>query len=57
LERVEVYAIAVGKELGLGETDLEALRASALLHDIGKLGVPEYIISKPGRLTPAEFEK
>ena len=57
LERVEVYAIAVGKELGLNEGELEALRASALLHDIGKLGVPEYIISKPGKLTPEEFEK
>jgi len=57
LERVEVYAIAVGKELGLSETELEALRASALLHDIGKLAVPEYIISKPGKLTPEEFEK
>jgi putative nucleotidyltransferase with HDIG domain len=57
LERVEVYAIGVGKELGLSEEELEALRASALLHDIGKLGVPEYIISKPGKLTPEEFEK
>jgi putative nucleotidyltransferase with HDIG domain len=57
LERVEVYAIAVGTELGLDEGELEALRASALLHDIGKLAVPEYIISKPGKLTPEEFEK
>ncbi len=57
LERVEVYAMAVGKELGLNETELEALRAAALLHDIGKLAVPEYIISKPGKLTPEEFEK
>lgn len=57
LERVEVYAIAVGKELGLDEGEIEALRASALLHDIGKLAVPEYIISKPGKLTPEEFEK
>jgi putative nucleotidyltransferase with HDIG domain len=57
LERVEVYAIAVGKELGLDENEIEALRASALLHDIGKLAVPEYIISKPGKLTPEEFEK
>ena len=57
LQRVEVYAIGVGKELGLTEAELEALRAAALLHDIGKLAVPEYIISKPGKLTPDEFEK
>jgi putative nucleotidyltransferase with HDIG domain len=57
LERVEIYALEVGKELGLSSIELEALRASALLHDIGKLGVPEYIISKPGKLTPEEFEK
>ena len=57
LERVEVYALGVAKEMGLSETQLEALRAAALLHDVGKLAVPEYIISKPGRLTPEEFEK
>lgn len=57
LERVEIYAIEVGKELGLTEVELEALRAAALLHDVGKLAVPEYIISKPGKLTPDEFEK
>ena len=57
LARVEVYAVEVGKELGLSASELEALRASALLHDIGKLAIPEYIISKPGRLTPEEFEK
>src|SRR5438309_303292 len=57
LQRVRVYAIEVAKELGIGGTELEALHAAALLHDIGKLAVPEHIISKPGRLTPEEFEK
>jgi putative nucleotidyltransferase with HDIG domain len=57
LERVEVYAIEVGLELGLDKSELEALRAAALLHDIGKLAVPEHIISKPGKLTAEEFEK
>jgi diguanylate cyclase (GGDEF)-like protein/putative nucleotidyltransferase with HDIG domain len=57
LRRVRIYAIEIGKELGLDESELEALRAAALLHDIGKLAVPEHIISKPGKLTPEEFEK
>ncbi|MEO8026471.1 MAG: diguanylate cyclase [Bryobacteraceae bacterium] len=57
LQRVQVYAMELGKELGLKGEDLEALQAASLLHDIGKLAVPEHIISKPGRLTPEEFEK
>lgn len=57
LRRVQIYAVEIGKELGLGEAELEALRAAAVLHDIGKLAVPEHIISKPGRLTPEEFDK
>ncbi len=57
LQRVRVYAIEVAKELGVEGPDMEALHAAALLHDIGKLAVPEHIISKPGRLTPEEFEK
>ncbi|HUS05847.1 MAG TPA: HD domain-containing phosphohydrolase [Bryobacteraceae bacterium] len=57
LKRVQVYALAVGRELDLSEDELNALRAAALLHDIGKLAVPEHIISKPGKLTPEEFEK
>ena len=57
LQRVRVYAIEVAKELGVNGAELEALHAAALLHDIGKLAVPEHIISKPGRLTPEEFEK
>jgi len=57
LQRVRIYAIEVAKELGIKGSDLEALHAAALLHDIGKLAVPEHIIAKPGRLTPEEFEK
>ncbi len=57
LQRVQVYAIELGKELGFKPEERDALRAAALLHDIGKLAVPEHIISKPGRLTPEEFEK
>ncbi|HEY3823578.1 MAG TPA: HD domain-containing phosphohydrolase [Bryobacteraceae bacterium] len=57
LQRVRVYATEIGKEIGLSQTELDALQAAALLHDIGKLAVPEHIISKPGRLTPEEFEK
>ncbi|HEV1288188.1 MAG TPA: HD domain-containing phosphohydrolase, partial [Bryobacteraceae bacterium] len=57
LQRVQVYATELGKDLGLSEEERHALQAAALLHDIGKLAVPEHIISKPGRLTPEEFEK
>ena len=57
LRRVQVYATQIGQEMNLDEQDAKALEAAALLHDIGKLAVPEYIISKPGRLTPEEFKK
>src|SRR5271154_6551146 len=57
LHRVRTYAVEIAKELNLSSDETEALRAAALLHDIGKLAVPEQIISKPGRLTPEEFEK
>src|SRR5690242_10095316 len=57
LERVQTYAVAIGEEIGIAECDLDALRAAAILHDIGKLAVPEHIISKPGKLTAEEFEK
>ncbi len=57
LQRVRVYAMALAKELGLSEDETEALKAASVLHDIGKLAVPEHIISKPGKLTPEEFEK
>ena len=57
LRRVTFYAVEIGKAMGLDEETLVALHAAALLHDIGKLAVPENIISKPGRLKPEEFEK
>jgi diguanylate cyclase (GGDEF)-like protein/putative nucleotidyltransferase with HDIG domain len=57
LRRVQVYAVEIAKDLGLDESQLNAIRAASMLHDIGKLAVPENILSKPGRLTPEEFEK
>src|SRR6201998_330235 len=57
LQRVRIYAMELAKELGLGEDETEALRAASVLQDIGKLAVPEHIISKPGKLTPEEFDK
>jgi diguanylate cyclase (GGDEF)-like protein/putative nucleotidyltransferase with HDIG domain len=57
VRRTQVYAMELGKLLGVSGAELEALRAGALLHDIGKLAVPEYILNKPGKLTAAEFEK
>jgi putative nucleotidyltransferase with HDIG domain len=57
LQRVRIYAMEVARELGLNDDETEALRAASVLHDIGKLAVSEQIISKPGKLTPDEFEK
>jgi len=57
LRRVQTYALQIGKDLGLNSSELDAIRAAAMLHDIGKLAVPEQILSKPGRLTPEEFDK
>jgi putative nucleotidyltransferase with HDIG domain len=57
LQRVRIYAMELARELGLTEDETEALQAASVLHDIGKLAVPEHIISKPGKLTPEEFEK
>ncbi len=56
-ERVRDVALTIGDELGLGEDDLEALKTAAMLHDIGKLAVPDYILSKPERLTEEEMKK
>jgi len=57
LQRVQVYAVEIGKDLRLSETELQAIRAASVLHDIGKIAVPEHIICKPGKLTPEEFGK
>ncbi len=57
LQRVRIYAMELAEDLELNPSQIAALRAAALLHDIGKLAVPEHIINKPGRLTPEEFEK
>lgn len=55
--RVEELAVGLGERLGLNAEDIEGLRASALLRDIGKLAVPDYILNKPDDLTPAEYAK
>jgi diguanylate cyclase (GGDEF)-like protein/putative nucleotidyltransferase with HDIG domain len=57
VRRVQIYAAGMGQVLGLTEMEIAALKAGALLHDIGKLAVPDHILNKPGGLTPAEFEK
>ena len=55
-ERVSRFAVAIGEELKLDAEQLETLRLGALLHDIGKIGVPDEILRKPGVLSAAEYE-
>jgi diguanylate cyclase (GGDEF)-like protein/putative nucleotidyltransferase with HDIG domain len=57
VERVQHYAAALAARLELSELDTQAVEIAALLHDIGKLAVPEHILSKPGPLTPTERKK
>ena len=54
--RVAKYSVIVGQELGLSAEELDRLRVSALLHDVGKIGVDDRVLKKPGSLTPEEFE-
>jgi diguanylate cyclase (GGDEF)-like protein/putative nucleotidyltransferase with HDIG domain len=57
IRRVQLYAASVAKSLGMSDNDVQGVKTAALLHDIGKLAVPEHILSKPGPLTPEEFQK
>jgi diguanylate cyclase (GGDEF)-like protein/putative nucleotidyltransferase with HDIG domain len=57
VRRTQIYATQMGKLFAVSESEVQALIAGALLHDIGKLAVPEYILNKPGKLTEAEFAK
>ncbi|HMG36437.1 MAG TPA: HD domain-containing phosphohydrolase [Blastocatellia bacterium] len=57
VRRVQIYAEGLAKLFKLSVPEIEALKAGALLHDIGKLAVPDHILNKPAKLTAAEFEK
>jgi diguanylate cyclase (GGDEF)-like protein/putative nucleotidyltransferase with HDIG domain len=55
--RVQIYATALARALGMSDDEQQAVKIAALLHDVGKLAVPEHILAKPGPLTPEEFQK
>ncbi|MDD5091501.1 MAG: HD domain-containing protein [Candidatus Wallbacteria bacterium] len=55
--RVSYYSIATARKMGLPESMITCIRYGSLLHDIGKVGIPQEIINKPGKLTDEEFEK
>jgi diguanylate cyclase (GGDEF)-like protein/putative nucleotidyltransferase with HDIG domain len=57
IQRVHVYATGIARGLGMSATEIQGVKTAALLHDIGKLAVPEHILSKPGPLTQEEFQK
>ena len=57
IRRVQVYAAGLARACGLSEAEIQGVKTAALLHDIGKLAVPEHILSKPGPLTQEEFQK
>lgn len=58
IRRVQTFAVELARAIGILDSEqLKAIEASALLHDMGKLAVPEHILNKPGKLTSAEFEK
>lgn len=55
-QRVSDYSVLIAKELGFSEEECENLRKAALLHDIGKIGIPDRVLNKPGKLTDEEYE-
>src|SRR5215831_4171405 len=55
-DRVTRYSVLIATEMGLKEEDVEKIRVSAQLHDVGKIGIEDRILKKPGALTPEEFE-
>ncbi|HBC76411.1 MAG: hypothetical protein A2008_01350 [Candidatus Wallbacteria bacterium GWC2_49_35] len=55
-KNVMEYSVAIAKELGLSKEDIETIRFAGLLHDIGKIGIPEVILQKKGSLTSDEFD-
>jgi HD-GYP domain-containing protein (c-di-GMP phosphodiesterase class II) len=55
-ERVGAISVAIGRQMHLPEDQIEILRLGALLHDIGKIGISDHVLRKPGPLTPEEFE-
>jgi diguanylate cyclase (GGDEF)-like protein/putative nucleotidyltransferase with HDIG domain len=55
--RVQQYAIIIGEQMELSKDSMEAIRTGGLLHDVGKLGVPDFILSKPASLTPDEVRR
>lgn len=57
IRRVQAWATALAEAAGMPAAEIEAVKVAALLHDIGKLAVPEHILTKPGRLTPKEFAR
>jgi len=58
VRRVQAYAVALAHAMGIVDDEsIKAIKAAALLHDTGKLAVPEHILNKPGKLTPSEFEQ
>jgi diguanylate cyclase (GGDEF)-like protein/putative nucleotidyltransferase with HDIG domain len=57
IQRVQIFATGLARALAMSEGDVQAVKTAALLHDIGKLAVPEHILAKPGVLTPEEFQK